>query len=396
MGHDDKVVGHLDLRLPDHKPLARTPLILRVAVAVVVAALHSNNRLLVLAHGELLQVVVGLEQNLANAGACKPGRFETLHLHRVLRVGHVHGVKGKQGFPLVAAPDLQRNGEILKVHGCRRLHGRGHLHGVVLPKHQAAHALGHWAVQPVGNINGAGDVFNLPTNIEFLPALTLCLGLLLVKGLFLLLEFPEHELGQALAVQQRPLAALGGSVGHVPDREVAVAAELQPRVHCDVRVCMREGSRKAQVPLQFCAHLVLRQCLAAAKVVNLPREGGPVPPAVGLLPLVRLSEALAIQLHRQVGAVRSVLGLSFLRRECLGDLHQQLLALERRADPARAGASTHYLLVEDPFGGSVVLQRPDQSACCKALRQLWRRDFLARPHDEAALRCPPDHLPHLS
>mmetsp|Transcript_20184 Transcript_20184/g.63113 ORF Transcript_20184/g.63113 Transcript_20184/m.63113 type:complete len:220 (+) Transcript_20184:371-1030(+) len=114
MWHQDLVLRHLHLGLPHDEPFAGVPLIAPVPVGIVVAALHAHDRLLVLAHGELLQVVVGLEHDLARARASQPGRLVTLCLPLApgaLRVQREDGV-----LPLATA-DLQGQAEVLQVHG---------------------------------------------------------------------------------------------------------------------------------------------------------------------------------------------------------------------------------------------------------------------------------------
>mmetsp|Transcript_90740 Transcript_90740/g.255808 ORF Transcript_90740/g.255808 Transcript_90740/m.255808 type:complete len:227 (-) Transcript_90740:377-1057(-) len=119
-GHQDAVRGHLHLRLVHHEPLPGTPGIAAGPDPLVVevqGAPHADDRLVVLAHGQLLQVVVGLEHDLANTGSRQPLGLEALHLHGRLRheliLGGLDGVQGEEGLAARRAADLESDGQVL-------------------------------------------------------------------------------------------------------------------------------------------------------------------------------------------------------------------------------------------------------------------------------------------
>mmetsp|Transcript_123108 Transcript_123108/g.359465 ORF Transcript_123108/g.359465 Transcript_123108/m.359465 type:complete len:260 (-) Transcript_123108:1283-2062(-) len=73
--------------LPDDKPFTGPPLlVVTMACRKVKAVLHADHGLRVFSHGELLQVVVGLEHHLASARSPQPFRFEPLNLHGRLAI----------------------------------------------------------------------------------------------------------------------------------------------------------------------------------------------------------------------------------------------------------------------------------------------------------------------
>mmetsp|Transcript_105608 Transcript_105608/g.256491 ORF Transcript_105608/g.256491 Transcript_105608/m.256491 type:complete len:384 (-) Transcript_105608:234-1385(-) len=327
-GHHDVVLGQLHVRLADDEPLAALPaLVQTLCHGNVKAAGHANNRLFILAHGELLQVVVCLEHNLASTGARKPRRLEALDLHGVLGVGHVHGVQGEEGLPLVAAPDLQGGGEVLQVDGRRGLHGRGDAHGVVLLQHQAAHAPRQPGLQPGRHLYAPGDVLDLPANVILLTAVLLLAGLLLHESLLLLLQLPQHQLGQALSVCVCRLAVLG-LVAHLPNGQLTVAAQLQRRVRREVLARALRGGCEVQVLLQALADLLV--ALQQALHLLLPAEGLALPSQLAPILPLRLTKALAVELHHQ--------RLRVLLHGVLSGLCKHFLPLERDAYPAACRA----------------------------------------------------------
>mmetsp|Transcript_728 Transcript_728/g.2431 ORF Transcript_728/g.2431 Transcript_728/m.2431 type:complete len:212 (-) Transcript_728:572-1207(-) len=198
------------------------------------AALHANHRLLVLTHGQLLQVVVRLEQHLANVRPCQPCRLEPLHLHRILGIKRVAAsidwVEGEERLPVFAPAHLERSREVLQVHGCSWLHGRGKAHGVgLIVKHQAAHTLRRVARRSCCSVSIAGDVLSLPSDIELLAASLLDLSLLLLPLLLLLLQVQQHELRGAFAMH-KTACRVSSRVGNLADGETAVGAQDVLRV----------------------------------------------------------------------------------------------------------------------------------------------------------------------
>mmetsp|Transcript_91257 Transcript_91257/g.258449 ORF Transcript_91257/g.258449 Transcript_91257/m.258449 type:complete len:229 (-) Transcript_91257:81-767(-) len=226
MRHQDAVLRQLHLRLPNQEPLARGPALLAILVVHVVAALHANDRLLVLTHGQLLQVKVGLEQHVAHARAGNPAGLEALHEHGSLGVEElavsIHRVEREEGLPVVPAPDLEREREVLDVHGRGRLDGGGDADSArVLVHDQAAHALHHGARQLCCRDEVPRDALGPPPDVKLGTA-----GLpqgdgVLLPGLRLLLELPELELSEALAVQEVLLLGPNG-ISHVPDGQTTV------------------------------------------------------------------------------------------------------------------------------------------------------------------------------
>mmetsp|Transcript_25799 Transcript_25799/g.74498 ORF Transcript_25799/g.74498 Transcript_25799/m.74498 type:complete len:252 (+) Transcript_25799:2061-2816(+) len=175
---------------------------------------------------------IRLEHDLADARAREPLGFEALQLHCGLRgpiadLAVVHGVEGEQRLAALAAAHLERDGEVFKVHGRRRLQGRADADSrAVLLRDQAAHALGHLGAADLHReLRILGDPFGAPTDVELVAA-----GLLqrlLRRNPFLLLppEVTEQQLGPALAMEDVPAHADARSVG--VNREVALFTEGQ-------------------------------------------------------------------------------------------------------------------------------------------------------------------------
>mmetsp|Transcript_39240 Transcript_39240/g.106178 ORF Transcript_39240/g.106178 Transcript_39240/m.106178 type:complete len:345 (-) Transcript_39240:180-1214(-) len=142
-GDQDVVLRDVDLRLQHDEPDPRVPLRPGdLAPRELPAAGHAGHRLLELAHGELLQVIVSLEEHVAHTRPGKPLRAEVLGQHG----GRARGVDRVQREPWLSTlqePHLQRNGEVVQVHGNPWVVGPGEAHReLVLVDRQAAHALG--------------------------------------------------------------------------------------------------------------------------------------------------------------------------------------------------------------------------------------------------------------
>mmetsp|Transcript_49693 Transcript_49693/g.155494 ORF Transcript_49693/g.155494 Transcript_49693/m.155494 type:complete len:271 (-) Transcript_49693:303-1115(-) len=230
--HEDAVSRHLDLRLAHNKPLARGP-VRPIHVGEVVAALHPNHGLLVLAHGELLQVHVGLEHHLSDARARQPLRLEALHLplrmeliRRVCLAAKL-GVEGEHGIPAAARAHLEGQGQVLQVDcGCR-IGGGSDRDGVGgLIQGQAAHAFQrHVATAQLGGRPCIErDHLHLPADPVLLATSLLRFRVLLLTCLLLLLGLLQHELGLALSVHQRPAGIVVQVVGQLPYWQVALRA----------------------------------------------------------------------------------------------------------------------------------------------------------------------------
>jgi len=112
--HPDKgdqhiILRYMNLGLSDDEPLAGPPfLVMPLVPTMVEATLHAIHRLLILAKGKLLQVVVGLEKHITHGGVHQPLRLEPLSLHGVLAM-RVDGIEREQRLPAVPASDLERD-----------------------------------------------------------------------------------------------------------------------------------------------------------------------------------------------------------------------------------------------------------------------------------------------
>mmetsp|Transcript_20182 Transcript_20182/g.63103 ORF Transcript_20182/g.63103 Transcript_20182/m.63103 type:complete len:263 (+) Transcript_20182:371-1159(+) len=206
MWHQDLVLRHLHLGLPHDEPFAGVPLIAPVPVGIVVAALHAHDRLLVLAHGELLQVIVRLEEDLANGRARQPCGLEALQEHRGLRIEGaafgVHRVQGEERLPALAPADLNRQREVLQIDGRGRVERRGNAHAFPLLQHQAAHALRRQAaLQPACSCCVPRNPRRPPADVVLDTIHVLPLGLGLLASLLLLARLAQQLLRHALAVE---------------------------------------------------------------------------------------------------------------------------------------------------------------------------------------------------
>mmetsp|Transcript_43307 Transcript_43307/g.123466 ORF Transcript_43307/g.123466 Transcript_43307/m.123466 type:complete len:353 (-) Transcript_43307:994-2052(-) len=88
------VIRQIDPSLLHHKPLASAPLFVEAfIICKVETTLHADDWLFILAHRELLQVVVRLEEHVPDARASQPLGLETFHLHAVLGDLWIQGVE---------------------------------------------------------------------------------------------------------------------------------------------------------------------------------------------------------------------------------------------------------------------------------------------------------------
>mmetsp|Transcript_48941 Transcript_48941/g.111481 ORF Transcript_48941/g.111481 Transcript_48941/m.111481 type:complete len:461 (+) Transcript_48941:1702-3084(+) len=224
VGNDDVVLRELHLGAAHNEPLACPPgLVVEVLIlGMVKAALHSGDRLLMLAHGKLLEVVIGLEKHLTRAGACQPVGLEALHLH--VGPGIVVAIKRIQREPHFRAlphAHLEGQGEILEVHCSRWLQGRGHARAITLLHHEAAHAtLRDNAAQLLGRLHAAGDRLDAPPD-GVIRTLCLLLGRLhVLSALVILLQ----ELRPASSVHAA-LRIVSLGVGDVANGKAALLAQ---------------------------------------------------------------------------------------------------------------------------------------------------------------------------
>mmetsp|Transcript_123401 Transcript_123401/g.230760 ORF Transcript_123401/g.230760 Transcript_123401/m.230760 type:complete len:233 (+) Transcript_123401:587-1285(+) len=174
----DLVLGQSDISFTYNEPLTSTPLLVHaILLREIKATLHADNWLLILAHGKLLQVVVGLEKHITNTGARQPFWLKPLHLHPVLvkAVRRLHGVQGKHGLSALVAAHFEGNRQILQVDSCCWLDGRpARQFGEAFVCLQATHSLGHQLAVQFARMNHvAGDAFDIPANVVLVTAATL-------------------------------------------------------------------------------------------------------------------------------------------------------------------------------------------------------------------------------
>mmetsp|Transcript_151806 Transcript_151806/g.368699 ORF Transcript_151806/g.368699 Transcript_151806/m.368699 type:complete len:320 (+) Transcript_151806:1609-2568(+) len=251
MGNQDVALSRADLRLLHDEPLPCPPVILvPLLLGKIEGAHHAHDRLLMLTHGELLQVVVRLEHHLTNTRAGQPLWLEALHLPKVLNLVGLGGgcalhVQGEQRLAALLHPDTERKGKILQIDRRGRVNCRQDQELRAL-QHQAAHAL--WdllALQPARQVHVAGHQLLLPADVVLRPLLPLQVGVVAQARLFVLLGLSQHELGLALAVQEGGLAA--ACVAKVADGQATLRAEahlLTVGVLCCVLVLALGGHHK--------------------------------------------------------------------------------------------------------------------------------------------------------
>mmetsp|Transcript_2479 Transcript_2479/g.6378 ORF Transcript_2479/g.6378 Transcript_2479/m.6378 type:complete len:385 (+) Transcript_2479:703-1857(+) len=217
----------MDLRVADDEPLAGVPLAV-VILEVVHAALHADDGLVILAHGELLQVVVGLEEELADARADQPRGLVALHLHPrllALRLArHADGIQGEEGLVTTLAPHLQSQRQVLEVDGRGRLHGGGHAHCVcLLVQHEAAEAARpQVALHLPREGQATRDALRPPADVVLEAPFLLQNGILVQTLLVFLLALVLEQLRLALAMHEQ---ASGARVAELADGQAAVRAE---------------------------------------------------------------------------------------------------------------------------------------------------------------------------
>mmetsp|Transcript_151797 Transcript_151797/g.368641 ORF Transcript_151797/g.368641 Transcript_151797/m.368641 type:complete len:201 (+) Transcript_151797:1610-2212(+) len=171
MGNQDVALSRADLRLLHDEPLPCPPVILvPLLLGKIEGAHHAHDRLLMLTHGELLQVVVRLEHHLTDTGAGQPLWLEALHLPKVLNLVGLGGgcalhVQGEQRLAALLYTDTECEGKVLQIDRCGRVHCRQH-HELGVLQHQAAHPLGNLLVlQFARQVQVAGDNLLLPANV---------------------------------------------------------------------------------------------------------------------------------------------------------------------------------------------------------------------------------------
>mmetsp|Transcript_151789 Transcript_151789/g.368590 ORF Transcript_151789/g.368590 Transcript_151789/m.368590 type:complete len:392 (-) Transcript_151789:10-1185(-) len=344
----------------------------------VEAAPHAHNRLRALAHGKLLQMVVGLEHDVSHTGPAEPGGLEALDLPQVLGLrggplGQVLDVQGEERLPALLQPHTDRQGEVLQVHGSGGVERGLHAHCRGVLQRQAAQAPGR----------SPRHELRLPANAVLLPLPQLHGSISPAACLLVRPRLPQHELRLALAVQRRLPAR--GRVGLGARGQPALRAERQllaVRVHQDLGLRPRRRRPGGAGP-----------------------AGGGLPgrldlhgEAPGLLRLQRAALAegadwrlwLRVALHWLLGALgrrgllglpdRLLLGLLF---RLLALLQHHLLAADAGAHPARARPFSRNELEAKPPAARVEEGLPHDGADGEALGQLGRGEVLLRTHQEA-------------
>merc|ERR1740123_521231 len=193
MRYNYMVLGEIYVGLPHHEPFSGIPLLIVILLErEVETTLHADDRLLVLAHGEFFQVVIGLEEHVAHTCAHQPIGLETLYLHRVVFFV-VRWVQREEGFTVLHAPHLKRDRKVLQVHRpcwLKRRNDTGCAY--VLWDPQAYHTLRlEKAAHLLCNTNVAGYTRNLPADIVLLTARALQLSLFFPAPLVLPLQEDE-------------------------------------------------------------------------------------------------------------------------------------------------------------------------------------------------------------
>mmetsp|Transcript_73436 Transcript_73436/g.195106 ORF Transcript_73436/g.195106 Transcript_73436/m.195106 type:complete len:202 (-) Transcript_73436:731-1336(-) len=121
MRDQDTALRRTNLRVADDEPLARAPITFLPRVLGKVEGVHHTcDRLLLLAHGKLLQVHVRLEHCLACSCARQPGGLKALHLPLGLGAVLV-GLRVQREHRLAALShaDLQRQCQVLQIQSSR-------------------------------------------------------------------------------------------------------------------------------------------------------------------------------------------------------------------------------------------------------------------------------------
>mmetsp|Transcript_24691 Transcript_24691/g.61784 ORF Transcript_24691/g.61784 Transcript_24691/m.61784 type:complete len:291 (+) Transcript_24691:2013-2885(+) len=225
----------MDLSFAHNEPLAGAPLVVTtLLLRVVKATLHAKHGLLILTHGQLLQVVVCLEHDLTHRCPRQPLRLEALLLHRALRAAagprRVDRVQREERLAALAAPHLQGNREILEIDRCPWLECRPDCHGdiargLVFDQGEATHALRHdAAIELLSCSDIRGHDTRMPADFILRTTGLFELSLFLLALLLLLSHFPQHVLGHALSVHHRLLLATAGVSIHA-QREAALLAQ---------------------------------------------------------------------------------------------------------------------------------------------------------------------------
>mmetsp|Transcript_22368 Transcript_22368/g.34072 ORF Transcript_22368/g.34072 Transcript_22368/m.34072 type:complete len:259 (+) Transcript_22368:595-1371(+) len=251
-------------------------------------------------HGQLLQVIIRLEEYFADARACQPCGLEPFHLHRGLRVLNVHWIQREHRLPVVTAAHLQCGGQVLQIDGRSWIDRGGDAHRVsILIENHATHALRYGEGQFHRGLEVAGNVFDLPADFVLRAACLLRSQLLLLVFPLLRLQIMIHELSHALTVYEI-LCVVPGGVRQFAHWKAAMAAQHQLWLHGLVVSSIRLWRLGAQITFELGIQLVIWQFFAFLHVPSLQRAGSILQTQKLSFLCLCLTETHAIELDRQL------------------------------------------------------------------------------------------------
>mmetsp|Transcript_66352 Transcript_66352/g.194192 ORF Transcript_66352/g.194192 Transcript_66352/m.194192 type:complete len:281 (+) Transcript_66352:2322-3164(+) len=223
----DVTVRHEDLRILHNEPRTSRPeLVHPLRFREVEGALHADDGLLVLAHGQLLQVIVRLEHDLPKAGAHEPLWLEALLLHGAVTVFlAVQGVQRELRLPASLQAHLECQREVLQVDACCWLCSLHNAHCArFLVERQAAQAVlgGEIVSQLACRARVPRRSVRSPADAVLLALLLLLGGHLLLPGLLLLVHLSQGAQGKPLCMWGCPAGSL--TADGIREREPALVA----------------------------------------------------------------------------------------------------------------------------------------------------------------------------
>mmetsp|Transcript_10277 Transcript_10277/g.28685 ORF Transcript_10277/g.28685 Transcript_10277/m.28685 type:complete len:320 (+) Transcript_10277:493-1452(+) len=208
--------------MSDNEPFSRRPRVQAFLLRIIKTAPHANNWLIVFAHGQLLQKIIGLEQHLAHAGARQPRGLEPFHLHVFLRCTGERIEREERLLPHLQ-PHLQCQRQVLQIHCTCRIKRRANLQCTSVVEGEAAHASrNESATEALRGTDASGNALHLPPNVELCPPFLLELVVLFLPDLLFFCKFPKHYLCHALAVHDLVPVR---SVGFLSDGQRTMPAE---------------------------------------------------------------------------------------------------------------------------------------------------------------------------
>mmetsp|Transcript_24696 Transcript_24696/g.61813 ORF Transcript_24696/g.61813 Transcript_24696/m.61813 type:complete len:349 (-) Transcript_24696:1247-2293(-) len=269
-------IGQLDRSLLHNEPLTCAPLlVVLIHFDDVMSTLHADNGLLVLAHGQLFEVIVRLEHRLTEAGAGKPCGLKTLHLHPGISflgiypshdIMHViDWIQGKARLPILSQADLQSQREVGKVDSLRWICCRGWANGPCLfVEDQATHTIRRrGTIQFAQDRRALRDAIKLPTDVVLLSLGLLKSSLALQPLTVVLSEVVHHDFCHAFTMHEGKLLGAPLVVCKLWQRQATMLTEHQ-LLAVGVRVPSLErgfsgthlGGRVPQTSRQLCRELL--------------------------------------------------------------------------------------------------------------------------------------------